>query len=69
MIAPLPRRRRGRTTLAADGTLVEVGAWCTELRPGRRVGLWYPRDTVWHERVLLYPTGGTYWWVLTPDAD
>ena len=69
MLAPLRRRRRGPTTLASDGTVVEAAAWCAELRPGLRVGLWYPRDTVWHERLLLYPAGGTYWWVLTPDAD
>ena len=55
--------------MASDGTVVEAAAWCAELRPGLRVGLWYPRDTVWHERLLLYPAGGTYWWVLTPDAD
>ena len=61
-------RRRGRT-LRSDGTVAAVAEWCSELRPGRRLGLWYARDTVWHERVLLYPAGGTYWWVLTPDMD
>eukprot|EP00959_Pyramimonas_sp_CCMP1952_P372880 7808390-Pyramimonas_sp.AAC.1 len=63
------RRRRGVRTLWPSGASAEVAEWCAELRPGLRVGLWYRRDTVWHERLLLYPAGGTYWWVLTPDDD
>ncbi|CAK0841381.1 unnamed protein product [Prorocentrum cordatum] len=59
----------GSSTLASDGRVVEVAVWCAELRPGLRVGLWYPRGTVWHERLLLYPAGGTYWWVPAPYAD
>ena len=38
--------------------------------PGQRLLLWYADDHVWHERVLLWPTGrqGTrVWAIATPD--
>ncbi|CAK0798609.1 unnamed protein product [Prorocentrum cordatum] len=53
----------------ACGEAVILVCCCVAARARRRVGLWYPRDTVWHERVLLYLAGCMYWWVLTPGGD
>lgn len=44
------------------------------LQPGETLAAFYSDDTVWHERVLLWPAkGGTgsgfVWWVVTPDFD
>ena len=46
-----------------------MAEWCGALRPDRRLGLWYARGTVWHERLLLYPAGGTYWGILKAGLD
>ena len=38
--------------------------------PGDRLLAWYADDSVWHERVLLYPCGGAgsqHWVIATPD--
>ena len=45
-------------------------AYWKALVPGQRLLLWYADDHVWHERVLLWPTGrqGTrVWAIATPD--
>ena len=33
------------------------------------MGLWYPGDNVWHERLILYPVGDGCWIIRTPDGD
>ena len=37
--------------------------------PGQSVLIWFSDDTVWHERVLLWPGLKGHWWCLTPDDD
>ena len=53
------------------GLSCEAEAWSRRLRAGARVGLWYPGDTLWHERILLYPVNRKKgdWYILTPDLD
>ena len=39
------------------------------LRPGELYLAWYADDTVWHERMSLWPTAQAgIWMVLTPDG-
>eukprot|EP00974_Lingulodinium_polyedra_P012940 1256118-Lingulodinium_polyedra.AAC.1 len=65
MASPVLQRR--------DGSAVEAAAFCNELRPGRRIGVYSTDDPgVWHERLLCWPGGGPgrgWWVVLTPDQD
>lgn len=42
--------------------------------PGDNLAVFYSDDTVWHERIVLWPakrgTGsGFVWWIVTPDLD
>ena len=56
--------------LDSRGRAVEAAAFSAELIPGRAVGVWYEGDDVWHERLLLHPTGTPGLWVVrTPDGD
>ena len=65
------RPNAGAKLLSVDGRRLEEAAFLNKLLPGRRVGVYYPDDDLWHERLLLYPvvpkTGE--WYVLTPDDD
>ena len=71
----LGRRRAGprKVFQKEDGSAVAAAVFSVELRPGLHIGVLYTDDPgVWHERLLLWPLGGTRrgWWViLTPDAD
>ena len=57
--------------LKCDGAACAESAFLSELRPGCRVGVYYPDDSLWHERMLLYPVRASKgeWYVLTPDSD
>ena len=44
-------------------------AFSRRLYPGLRIGVWYSDDTVWHERLLLYPVSEKEWVIRTPDGD
>ena len=37
--------------------------------PGDKVIVWYSDDSVYHERVLLWKTGESTWYIVTPDHD
>ena len=56
------------SSVAGDG--VEAAAWCSKLRPGLSVLVWYADGDVWHERLLLFPvrTNGQ-WAILSADDD
>lgn len=46
----------------------------SSILPGDNLAVFYSDDTVWHERIVLWPakrgTGsGHIWWVVTPDFD
>lgn len=47
---------------------VEVASY-RELRPGRKVYLWYADDTVWHENMVAFLVGGDEVVLWTPDDD
>ena len=54
----------------STGRSVAAAAFCSELVPGLSVGAWYAgSDTVFHERLLLYPTVKGHWRVRSPDDD
>ena len=56
--------------LGSPGRAVAAVEFSAELVPGRAVGVWYEGDDVWHERLLLHPTGTPGLWVVrTPDGD
>ena len=40
-----------------------------KLQPGVSFFVWYQDDSVWHERIALFPMSETKWAVGTPDAD
>ncbi len=40
-----------------------------DLIPGDSIAVWYSDDTVYHERLLLWRTSPTCWYILTPDGD
>ena len=41
--------------------------------PGQTLAVWYSDDSMWHERLLLWPSmkpsEPAVWWVYTPDQD
>lgn len=39
------------------------------LIPGDSIAVWYSDDTVFHERLLIWRTSPTCWYILTPDGD
>lgn len=46
----------------------------SSILPGDNLAVFYSDDTVWHERVVLWPAkrgmgSGHTWWVVTPDFD
>jgi hypothetical protein len=54
----------------STGRSVAAAAFSSELVPGLSVGTWYAgTDTVFHERVLLYPASKGHWLVRSPDGD
>ena len=44
-------------------------AWLKRAVPGSRALVWYTGDSVWHERLLVYPVSDSVWFVATPDRD
>ena len=53
--------RRGRAA---------VPEWLNDLVPGVRYVVWYGDDSMWHERIALWPLRPPASWIhLTPDGD
>ena len=66
----MPVTRGHKYITASNGD----GDWrglSSKMKPGSKVGVWYTGDSVWHERILLYPVdiGIGTWVVRTPDGD
>ena len=51
-----------------DATVEELS-----FRPGQNLAVWYVDDSMWHERLVLWPDMRpgevSSWWILTPDLD
>ena len=41
----------------------------SQCHPGDRLAVWFLDDTMFHERVLVWPHDRENWWVYTPDGD
>ncbi|CAK0829901.1 unnamed protein product, partial [Prorocentrum cordatum] len=54
---------------ASDGSVVAEPAFMSEVRPGRRLALWYSGDTYWHERLALAYVRPGVWIIVIPDGD
>ena len=50
-----------------DATVAEL----SDLRVGKTLAVWFSDDHVWHERLVLWPSGTTptSYYILTPDDD
>jgi hypothetical protein len=60
---------RARRTARAPRRGIEAEAFWSEVKPGRRILLWFVGDDVWHEVIFLWRASETSAVIYTPDGD